>query len=160
MRLAEIGKSVRARREALGLSQEQLAKFAGLSRATINQLENGTLKDLGVAKLVNVLGLLGLGLDARRAPTPVRGLRMASRVASVSYKKPLDAKSLAQALASGEIPAGMEPHLTILLDEAPLQIVVRAVEEAARQEHVPAKRIWQNLARWASELQSPRRVWT
>ena len=160
MQLAEIGKSVRARREALGLSQDQLAKFAGLSRATINQLENGALKDLGVAKLFNVLALLGLNLDATRAPTPRRGLWMASRVASVSYKRTLDVRSLARALASGEIPQGMHPHLMSLLDEAPLQIVVRAVEEAARQEHVSPKQIWRNLARWASELRSPRRVWT
>jgi len=160
MQLVEIGKAVRARREALELSQQQLGKLAGLSRATINQLENGRLKDLGVAKLVSVLGLLALSLDARRAATSIHGLRMATRVASVSYKRTIDSKSLAHALASGEIPRGMEPYLTALLDEAPLQIVVRAVEEAAEQEQVSPKRIWRNLARWAAELRSPRRVWT
>lgn len=160
MRLREIGTAVRERREALGLSQKGLARLAGLSRATVNQLENGALKDLGVVKLANVLGLLGLGLEAKRAATPAHGLRMASRTASVSYKRALDPGSLARALASGEIPPGMEPHLATLLDEAPLQIVVRAIEEAARQTRVPPKRIWENLARWASELRSPRRVWT
>jgi hypothetical protein len=84
---------------------------------------------------------------------------MASRVASVSYKRTLDARRLARALASGEIPQGMQPHLMSLLDEVPLQIVVRAVEEAAQQERVPPKQIWRNLARWASDLRSPRRVW-
>lgn len=160
MQLVEIAKAVRGRREALGLSQARLAKLAGLSRATVNQLENATLNDLGVAKLVKLLGLLGLNLETTREPRSTRGLRTASRVASVSYKRTLDAKSLARALASGDIPHGMEPYLTTLLDEAPLQIVVRAVEETARQEHVPPKRIWQNLARWASELRSPRCVWT
>lgn len=159
MQLAEIGGAVRDRREALGLSQQALAKLAGLSRATINQLERGALKDLGVAKLVKVLGLLGLDLDARRSRHPARGLLMASRTASVSYRYALDARSLAHALASGRIRPGMEPHLAVLLDEAPLQIVVMAVEEAARRERVPPKRIWRNLARWAVELRSPRRVW-
>jgi DNA-binding XRE family transcriptional regulator len=42
---------VKVRREALGLSQQALGRLAGLSRATINQLERGTLRDLGVAKL-------------------------------------------------------------------------------------------------------------
>lgn len=160
MQLVEIGSAARERREALGLSQAQLAKLAGLSRATINQLENGTLKDLGVAKLANLLGLLGLNLEAKRGAGSTRGLRTASRTASVSYKRALDPGSLAHALASGDIPHGMEPHLMTLLDEAPLQIVVRAVEEAARKERVPPKRIWKNLARWAAELRSPRRVWT
>jgi transcriptional regulator with XRE-family HTH domain len=160
MQLAEIGIAVRERREALGLSQKALAKLAGLSRATINQLERGTLNDLGIAKLTKVLGLLGLDLAAQRSTRPARGLVIASRTASASYRYPLDAESLARALVSGEIPRGMEPHLALLLDEAPLQIVVMAVEEAAHQQRVPPKQIWRNLARWATELRSPRRVWT
>jgi transcriptional regulator with XRE-family HTH domain len=159
MQLAEIGTAVRNRRVALGLSQQALARLAGLSRATINQLERGALTDLGVAKLVKVLGLLGLDIDARRGPRPARGLLMASRTASVSYRRALDAGALARALASGEIPPGMEPHFAVLLDEAPLPVVVMAVEEAARRQRVPPKRIWQNLARWAAELRSPRQVW-
>lgn len=160
MQLHEIGSAVRERRRALGLSQQALARLAGLSRATINQLENGTLRDLGIAKLANVLGLLGLGLDTRRLATAGHGLRMASRAASVSYRRALDPESLADALASGEIPSGLEPHLATLLDETPLRIVVGAVEEAARRTRVPPARIWRNLARWAVELRSPRRVWT
>lgn len=159
MQLIEIGAAVRKRREALGLSQQGLAKLAGLSRATINQLERGALKDLGVAKLARLLGLLGLALDAKPARTSPRGLWMASRAASVSYKRMLEAGPLAHALASGDIPSGLEPHVTALLDEVPLPLVVRAVEEAARQERVPPKRIWRHLARWASALRSPRRVW-
>jgi transcriptional regulator with XRE-family HTH domain len=159
MQLTEIGAAVRKRREALGLSQQGLAKLAGLSRATINQLERGALKDLGVAKLARVLGLLGLALDAKRARTAPRGLWMASRAASVSYRRTLDPDSLARALASGDIPPGLEPHLAALLDETPLPLVVRAVEEAARRERVPPKRIWRHVARWAAELRSPRRVW-
>jgi transcriptional regulator with XRE-family HTH domain len=159
MQLAEIGAAVRRRREALGLSQKALARLAGLSRATINQLERGGLTDLGIAKLARLLGLLGLDLGARRTARPARGLLMASRTASVSYRRALDARALAKALASGRIPPGLEPHLSFLLDEAPLQLVVRSVEEAARSEHVPPERIWRNLARWAAELESPRRVW-
>jgi transcriptional regulator with XRE-family HTH domain len=160
MQLAEVGIAVRRRREALGLSQKALAGLAGLSRATINQLEGGTLRDLGIAKLGRLLGLLGLDLTTRRAARPARGLLMASRTASVSYRRALDAGTLAQALASGRMPPGTEPHIALLLDEAPLQIVVRAVEEAARREQVPPKQIWRNLARWAAALRSPRRVWT
>jgi transcriptional regulator with XRE-family HTH domain len=159
MQLREVGAAVKARREELGLSQQTLSRLAGLSRATINQLERGTLRDLGVAKLFRLLGLLGLDLGAPRVGRRGHGLTMASRTASVSYRRALDADSLARALASGTIPRGMEPHVATLLDEAPLEIVVRAVEEAARRERVDPRRIWRNLAGWATELRSPRRVW-
>ena len=65
MNLAEIGPLVQRRRQALGLSQARLAKLAGLSRATINQLETGTLVDLGAAKL---FGLLDEHLDVQDRP--------------------------------------------------------------------------------------------
>jgi hypothetical protein len=84
---------------------------------------------------------------------------MASRTASVSYKTQLDAGQLAKALATGEVPPGLLPHVAAFLDEAPLPLVVSAVEEAAKRGRVPPKRIWQHVVRWASEIDSPRRVW-
>ncbi len=84
---------------------------------------------------------------------------MASRTASVSYRTRLDAAQLAKALATGEVPPGLLPHVATFLDEAPLPLVVSAVEEAAKRGRVPPKRIWQHVVRWASEIDSPRRVW-
>ena len=159
MNLREMGLLVRERRVSLGLSQERLAKLAGLSRATVVQLEAGTLVELGVTKLAGLMDLLGLQLSAGKRAASRRGLLMASRNASVSYKAKLGAGQLARALATGELPAGLLPHLATLLDETPLPLVVAAVEEAAAQGRVPAKRIWQQLALWAREFASPRRVW-
>lgn len=159
MNLHEIGQLVRERREALGLSQERLARLAGLSRATINQLETGSLPDLGVSKLVALLDVVGLQLEAEPRVASRHGLRMASQTASVSYKAPLDENQLARALATGHLPAEMVAHISTLIDEAPLPIVVSAVEEAARVRHVPPKRIWRHLIRWAHELRSPRAAW-
>jgi transcriptional regulator with XRE-family HTH domain len=159
MNLHEIGKLVRERRDTLGLSQNRLAKLAGLSRATINQLETGALVDLGVIKLACLLELVGLTFEAHARTTPHRGLLMASRTASVNYRTRLDAAQLAKALATGEVPPGLLPHVATFLDEAPLPLVVSAVEEAAKRGRVPPKRIWQHVVRWASEINSPRRVW-
>ena len=64
MNLNSIGQIVQRRRQALGLSQARLAKLSGLSRATINQLETGTLVDLGASKLIVLLDLLGIGTAA------------------------------------------------------------------------------------------------
>lgn len=147
---------VRQRREDLGLSQ---ARLAGLSRATINQLETGTIVDLGASKLAQLLDLLGLSLRAEHQASRGRGLQAISQTASVSYKQSLTPKLLAAALASGELPAKWLPHVSTMLDEAPTKFIVSAVEEAARSQGVPAKMVWQHLLRWAHELKSPRSAW-
>lgn len=163
MDLREIGQHVRERREALGLSQDRLAKFAGLSRATINQLETGTLPELGVSKLGQLLTVIGLDLQAVARPAgrrkAVRPLLAASRSASVSYRSAIEPGQLAQALASGEVPDEWLPHVATLLDEAPLPLVVSAVEEAALRRHMPAQRVWRHVTKLARRLQSPRRAW-
>lgn len=161
MNLRELGELVRSRRESVGLSQERLARLSGLSRATINQLENGTLVDLGVSKLANLLDLLGLQLEASARKAVTRhALRMASRTSSVSYRTPIHTRQLADALTTGELPPDLIAHISTFLDEAPLPLVVSAVEEAALSRGVPPKRVWQHLARWAHELRSPRAAWT
>ncbi len=159
MRLSEIGQAVRARREALGLTQLRLGKFADLSRVTINQLENGTLSDLGVVKLVSLLELLNLTLNATPGHQKTRGLRMASRTASVSYRKALDIKTLVQALTTGTVPSGYEAHLCTLIDEGPLSVIIQTVEGVARQSQVPARQIWRHLMNFATKYASPRRAW-
>ncbi len=158
MNLLDIGKHLRERRIALGLSQMRLARLAGLSRATINQLENGTLKDLSFGRLAAVLEIVGLGLDARAYPASGNGLRMASRGAGVSYRRGLEADELADALASGHAPIALEPQLATLLDEAPLPLLVRAVDEAARRAKISPVTIWRHIERWAADWRSPRRA--
>ena len=71
----------------------------------------------------------------------------------------LSSNELSHALAGGALPAEITPHVATLLDEAPLQIIVSAVEEAAQQEHVAPKAIWRHVIKWAHDLQSPRMVW-
>jgi transcriptional regulator with XRE-family HTH domain len=158
MNLREIGQLVYERRTALELSQAQLARLANLSRATINQLENGTLIDLGIAKLTRLLDLLGLQIHTSQH-RQFRGLVMATRSASVSYKTSLKPKQLAMALASGELPLAFTPHVATFLDEAPLAVVVAAVEESAKLQGIPVKKVWKHLSRWAKTLKSPRLVW-
>ncbi len=65
--LDEIGRTVASARNAAGLRQSDLAAKAGLSRATIDALENGRASDLGVSKLSRILAVLGLELAIRPA---------------------------------------------------------------------------------------------
>ena len=58
----DFGRIVRETRLRKGLTQQALAAAAGLSRATIAQVEAGTVSDLGVRKVERMLAILGLGL--------------------------------------------------------------------------------------------------
>jgi len=153
------GIRIHARRTALGLSQDRLAKLCGLSRATVNQLENGTLVDLGAAKLLALLALLGLELDARRKPAPRDALALLSQTASVSYRRVLQPAELAHALAQGDLPEAITPHIATLLDEAPLALILAAVEQVAHATHTPPKTLWKHLVQWAHAVQSPTPAW-
>ena len=159
MNLADIGQLVHARRTALGLSQAQLATMCGLSRATINQLETGSLVDLGVNKLIALLDLVGINLDAGARKGHQHALQSVSQSASVSYKSVLDPAALAAAMVDGALPERLTLHIATLLDEAPLSLIVAAVEEVATASSMSPKLLWKHLFHWAKDLHSPRGVW-
>lgn len=159
MNLREIGLQVANRRVALGLTQDRLAKLSNLSRSTILHLENGTLKDLGAAKLLALLELLGIDVSMQGRHKKQYALEAAGQTASVSYKNKLTASQLAKSLVSGKIPEPIFPYIASLLDEAPLPLIILAVEEAAKASNISPKSIWKNIDRWAHEMHSPRVAW-
>jgi transcriptional regulator with XRE-family HTH domain len=55
------------RRKALKLSQTELARQTGVSRATIDALENGRAGELGFSKLTKLLAAVGLELKLQAA---------------------------------------------------------------------------------------------
>ena len=59
MSFPEISGEVLWRRLAMGLTQAELAARAGLSRATVNAIENDTVPDIGARKLAGLLEVLG-----------------------------------------------------------------------------------------------------
>ena len=58
--LATIGQQIAGRRKALQLSQGELSRKAGISRSTLDALENGRTGELGFSKLARLLAVLGL----------------------------------------------------------------------------------------------------
>jgi transcriptional regulator with XRE-family HTH domain len=133
--------------------------MSGLSRATINQLENGSLVDLGAAKLIALLDLVGINLDVGTVKGHKHALQSVSRSASVSYKTMLEPAELAAALVNGILPQGIIPQVATLLDETPLSLIVAAVEEVASKSSTSPKLLWKHVFHWAKDLQSPRGVW-
>jgi len=65
--LISIGGQIAAGRKRLKLSQTELSRKAGLSRATIDALENGRAGELGFSKVTKLLAALGLELTLQTA---------------------------------------------------------------------------------------------
>jgi transcriptional regulator with XRE-family HTH domain len=65
--LTSIGEQVAAHRKRLKLSQAELSRKAGISRATLDALENGRAGELGFSKVAKLLAALGLELTLRTA---------------------------------------------------------------------------------------------
>jgi transcriptional regulator with XRE-family HTH domain len=77
MTLAEIGAALRDARRQQNLSQAELAQTLGMSRATISAIENGTVSEIGVRKLMALTTTLGLEmtLTAQRSRPTLQELR-------------------------------------------------------------------------------------
>lgn len=68
--LFDIGKQIRQVRKSRKISQAEIAKALGMSRTTIGQIENGSVQEIGVRKLIRLLEFLGLELRVRPAGQP------------------------------------------------------------------------------------------
>lgn len=70
--LISIGIQIAKERKKLKLSQADLSRRAGVSRATLDALENGRARELGFSKLAKLLAVVGLELKLQttRSPRP------------------------------------------------------------------------------------------
>jgi transcriptional regulator with XRE-family HTH domain len=67
LNLTSIGQQIAERRKKLKLSQLALAQKAGISRATLEALENARAGELGFSKITKLLAVLGLELKLQTA---------------------------------------------------------------------------------------------
>lgn len=65
--LVSLGTRIVEQRKSLKLSQAELSSKAGISRATLDALENGRAGELGFSKIARLLAALGLELTVQRA---------------------------------------------------------------------------------------------
>ena len=68
--LFDIGEEIRKERKRRKVSQEKMAKDLEMSRATISQIESGTVQEIGVRKLIRMLEYLDLELRVRPSGAP------------------------------------------------------------------------------------------
>ncbi len=65
--LVSIGTQIAEQRKRLKLSQTELSRKAGISRATLDALENGRAGELGFSKIGKLLAAVGLELALQQA---------------------------------------------------------------------------------------------
>jgi transcriptional regulator with XRE-family HTH domain len=133
LRLQELGQAIRKARLARGRTQADLAQAAGVSRTTMNLLENGLFPDIGVRKAQAILDQLGFELHVR----PVRRRRLdylgiACTIASGAFRVKLSEPELLRALLTGKVAPRHRPHLRALLAEAPVPVLKGLVGEVGR----------------------------
>jgi transcriptional regulator with XRE-family HTH domain len=155
MELEEIGHEIRRSRLSRGLTQAQLAEAVHITRTTLNQLENGTIKDLGIRKVQALLDQLGLALliDRTPQPKPPDFLRLASTAASVSFKTALSDRELLRALLTGKVPPDKHAHLRALLEESPHAVLSGLIQQVRRW--MDPGKLEKNLAKIAAAVGLP-----
>jgi HTH-type transcriptional regulator/antitoxin HipB len=158
VRLQEFGYLIRKARRARTLSQAEVARTAGLSRTTINQLENGVFPDIGMRKAQAILEGLGLDLHVRPGPRQRRPdfVAMACTTASVSYREDLTEPELVRMLLTGRVPRSRRAHLATLLEEAPAALLKGMVHDIERW--TEPGRVTRNLLVIAESLGLSRRT--
>lgn len=158
MRIQELGSEIRKARLARGLTQARLAADAGLSRQTLNLLENGLVRELGARKVLALLDKLGIELSIERGARPRRPdyVRMACTTANVSYKSALTEDELVRSLVTGKVPESRAAHIRTLLDEAPAALLNGLAAEAGRW--IDPGKLERNLLRLARDAGASRKV--
>lgn len=165
--IQELGSTVRTRRSDMGLTQTTLAKLSGLSRATVNQVENGIINDLSLTRASKLLGVLGLfitvapprsrHLNSRDAKSSA--LDLAARTAGVSYRVAMSADQLRDSLSTGSVPPEFMPHVHTLLEEAPVSLLAAVVEELHEELDVDRTQVWKKMRTLAHQFKSSRELW-
>jgi transcriptional regulator with XRE-family HTH domain len=81
MNMKEIGKLVKNARKKHRMTQDELAKKAGVSRKTVSDIENGQRADVGLQRLLAVFKYIDLVFEVKPfvAPTLKDLLREQSR---------------------------------------------------------------------------------
>ncbi len=62
-RIRDLGRQIRNRRKEVGLTADDVADLAGVSRRLLLELEQGKRTNVGFSKVLRIIEILGLSLD-------------------------------------------------------------------------------------------------
>lgn len=157
MNIQTIGTIIKHERIACGLSQKALAEASHLSRVTIVNLENGKVGDIGAVKLSELADIVGKPIFSTGKSMDF--VQMLLGNINTSYKNMLSKPQLEAVMLKGVVPTGYEGQIFHLIEEASLALITGAVKQLAMQKQAKPKQIWQNLAKLAQAIQSPKQFW-
>jgi transcriptional regulator with XRE-family HTH domain len=151
----------------MGLTQTALARLSGLSRATVNQVETGTIRDLSLVRTARLLGTLGLSVNVSppypKPPSITRpksaALEIAARTASVSYRTSITPMQLRLVFTEAKVLTEFLPHVFTLLEEAPISLLASVVEELHAGIGIERPQVWSQMRQMARQLKSGRELW-
>jgi transcriptional regulator with XRE-family HTH domain len=159
MDIIQIGRNVKEKRESIKLTQAQLASLSKVSRMTINALENGHLKEIGITKLLSIIELLDMTLDFKDRPSSKDTLMQLTQSANVSYKEQLTPTIFKNALMTANMPKKYIGNMMYFFDEAPESVVNKTIHAIATLQKVNHSMIKNNAKKIAQEIKSPRAMW-
>jgi len=162
----EIAQAAQTRRLEIGLSVAAVASLADVPVSVVGRIESAADRDLRVLEVASVLSAIGLGLLVTRVRPPSKNkpacqspFDVAARTASTSFARILTTDALQDALYSGAVPSEFEAHLRTLLDEAPIGLLAKLVEQAHVDSGLSRQHIWANMHQIAAQLKVRRPFW-
>ncbi|MBC7376036.1 MAG: helix-turn-helix domain-containing protein [Burkholderiaceae bacterium] len=160
----ELGNAVRTRRSTMGISQSSLARMSGLSRATVNGLEQGSVNDLSLLRAARLLHVLGLNVSVAppRGPRPANAtpaMQVAARAASTSFRTVMSTDELRRVFISDMPARAFEPHVRALLQEAPVSLLASLADELADADGIPPQVTWRRMRDVAAAVGAQRDLW-
>jgi transcriptional regulator with XRE-family HTH domain len=163
---SELSHIVRARRTEMGLTQATVARLCGLSRATVNQIEAGNIRDLSLSRTANLLAVLGVSIvfsafrHASVSGKPrMSAMQRAAQSASVSFKTSLPIDVLEEALSNATVPDRFAHHLNEVLESSSVALLADLVNEVHEARNLERKKVWDNMRQLAKELGTRREMW-
>ncbi|MCI4430222.1 MAG: helix-turn-helix transcriptional regulator [Burkholderiales bacterium] len=164
--LQELGTAVKTRRSDMGLTQAALARISGLSRSTVNSLENGSIRDLSVNRAHKLLEAIGLSLSIPEVRPRIKqsavarsaALEVAARTANVSYKTQATGEHIRTALLKAEVPSAAFANVRALLEEAPVSMLARVVEQIHAESKTSRADVWKNMRAVAQRMHVQRDI--
>lgn len=99
-------------------------------------------------------------VPAQLAVKPARrpALVVAAQSASTSYRTHLTPEVLGDALRTGIMPVDFMAHIDTLLDEAPMSMLAKVVEQIHADDGMPQELVWSNMRSLARSLKLARDI--
>ncbi|MGG2046168.1 MULTISPECIES: helix-turn-helix domain-containing protein [Burkholderia] len=145
---AELGRLIRERRKADGLTQETLAAAAGVGRRVVADLEDGG--NVSSHVLLPILERLGIGLVPSNSPAYPAALLALCRTASTSYHGNLPPAVMERFLLTGKVSLKWATLVDYALEETPPMLFEKAIATWSKPTRA---RIRENLRNWAASRQ-------